>query len=97
MAPNLAIEVAFLTFWPDLVNLRGYNMVQLRKQEPIPNSAPYLRRLPEKQLKTILIHQNDYHRPKRKKVAFSEIDCNHFKGLHCRVLRRAVFQGGGVA
>ena len=79
-----------------LVNSRGYNRVQLRKHEPIPNSAPYFRRLPEKLLKTILIHQNDHHRPNRRKVAFLEFHCNHFKGPHCGVLRRAVFQGGGV-
>ena len=95
MAPDLANEVAFLTFGPQLVILRGYNMLQLRKQEPIPNSAPNFRRLPENLLKTILIHQNGCHRPKMRQVAFLEFDCDHFKGLHGRVLRRAVFHGGG--
>ena len=28
-------------------------------------------------------------------MAFLEFNCDHFKGLHGRVLRRAVFQGGG--
>ena len=96
-APDLAIEVAFPTFWPEPVNLRGYNMVQLRKQEPIPNSAPYFRRLPEKLFKAVLIHQYDHHRPKKRKVAFLKFDCDHLKGLHGRTLRRAVFQGGAVA
>ena len=94
-APDLANKVAFPTFWPEPVILRGYNIVQLRKQEPIPNSAPNFRRLPEKLLKTVLIHQNDHHWPKRRKVAFLEFYCDHFKGLHGRVLRRDVFQGGG--
>ena len=96
-APNLANEVAFPTLWPKPVILRGYNIVQLPKQELIHNSAPNFRRLPEKLLKTVLMHQNDHHRPKRRKLAFLELDCDHFKGLHGRVLRRAVFQwGGGV-
>ena len=33
-------------------------------------------------------HQNDHHRQKEEK--FLEFHCDHFKGLHCRVL--AVFQ-----
>ena len=70
-------------------------MLQLCKQEPIPNSAPYFRRLPKKLLKTVLIHQNDLHWPKRRKVAFLGFHCDHFKGMNGRVLRRAVFQGGG--
>ena len=48
-------------------------------------------------LKTVLTNQNDHHRRKKRKVTFLEFDCNHFKGLHERGLRRAVFQGGGVA
>ena len=82
-------------FWPEPVILRGFNMLQLRKWEPIPNSAPNFRRMPQKLLKTVLIHQNDHHRPKKRKVAFLEFDCDHFKGLHGRGLRRAVFRGGG--
>ena len=70
-------------------------MVQLRKKEPIPNSAPNFQRLPERPLKTVLIHGNNHHRPEKRKVAFLELDCDHLKGLHGRVLRRAVFQGGG--
>ena len=62
-----------------------------------PKSSEQHQRLPEKPLKTVLIHQNEHHRPNRGKVALLEFDCDHFKGLHCRVLRRAVFQGGGVA
>ena len=93
----MANEVAFLTFWPELVILRGYNMMSIRMQEPLRNSAPNFRRLPEKLLKTVLIHQNDHRRPKKRKVAFLEFDCDHFKGLHGKGLRRAVFQGGGVA
>ena len=69
-------------------------MVQLRKQEPIPNSAPNFGRMPKKLLKTVLMHRNDHHRPKRRKVAFLEFDCNHLKGPNGRVLRRAVFRGG---
>ena len=72
-------------------------MVQLRKQEPIRNSALNFQRLPEKLLKTVLIHQKEHHQPKLRGVAFLEFDCDHFKGPHCRVLRRAVFQGGVVA
>ena len=56
----------FPTFRPKSVILRGRNMLQLRKQEPEPNSAPNFRRLPEKLLKTVLIHQDDHHRPKRR-------------------------------
>ena len=52
------------------VILRGYNIVQLSKPEPIPNSAPNLRRLRKKLLKTVLIHQNNHHRPKMRKVTF---------------------------
>ena len=33
-------------------------------------------------LKTVPIHQNDYHRPTFRKVAFLEFDCDHFKALH---------------
>ena len=51
--------------------------------------------LPEKPLKTVLIHQNDHHRPKKRSVAFLELHCDHFKGLRGTVLRGAVFQGGG--
>ena len=91
------MRLIFEKFCPKPAILRGYNMVQLHKQKPIPNSAPNFRRLPEKLLKTVLIHKNHHHRPKRRKVAFLEFHCDHFKGLHCKVLRRAVFQGGGVA
>ena len=69
----LANRSVFLTFCHELVILRGYNIVQLRKQEPISNSAPNFRRLPEKLLKTVLIHQNDHHWPKRRKVAFLDL------------------------
>ena len=84
-----------MTFWPEPVPLRGYNMMERCKQEPIQNSARNFRRPPEKLLKTVLIHQNNHRRPKRRKVAFLEFGCDHFKGLHGRGLRRAVFQGGG--
>ena len=94
-APDLANEVASPTFWPELVILRGYNTLQLRKQEPIPNSAPNFRRLPEKLLKTVLMHQNDHHQPKKRKIAFLGFNCDHFKGLYGRVVRGAVFKGGG--
>ena len=46
-------------------------------------------------LKTVLIHQNDYRPPKRRKVTLLEFHCDHFKGLHERGLRRPVFHGGG--
>ena len=46
-------------------------------------------------LKMVLIHENEHHWPNRRKVAFLELECDHFKGLHGSVLRRAVFEGGG--
>ena len=68
---------------------QGYRLRSHNKDQPLCSGYT------EKPLKTVLIHQNDHHRPKKRKVAFLEFDCNHFKGLHGRVLRRAVFQGEG--
>ena len=45
------MRLLFSTFWPELVILRGYNMLQLRKQEPIQNSAPISGDCPKNYLK----------------------------------------------
>ena len=67
--PNLANKVDFLTFWQELIILRGINMGQIRTWQPVQNSAPIRRRLVENPLKTVPFHQNDYQWPKNRKVA----------------------------
>ena len=84
----------FLTFWPEPVTLRGPNIAHFRKQEPIQNSAPNVRRLPEKPLKTVLTHQNDHRGRKRGKVAFLEFNFHHFKGQHGPFLEASGFTPG---
>ena len=96
-AQILANGILFLTFWPQPVVLRGRNTAQFRKQQPIQNSAPNVRRLPEKPLKPPLIHQKDHRRRKKGKVAFLEFDFDHFKGQHGRTLESSEFTPkGGV-
>ena len=67
--PNLGNKVDFLTFWHELIILRGNNICQIGTWQPVQNSAPILRRLVEKPLKTVLFDQNDYQWPKNRKVA----------------------------
>ena len=67
--PNLANKVDFPTFWQELIILRGNNMGQIGKWQPVQYSAPIRRRLVENPLKTVLFHQNDYQWPKNGKVA----------------------------
>ena len=55
-------------------------MAQTCKQHAVQNSAPNVRRLPEKPLKMLLTHQNDHRRRKKGKVAFLEFNFEHFKG-----------------
>ena len=50
----------FLTFSHEPVILMGRNMAESCKQQPLQNSAPNVRTLPEKPLKTLLTHQNDH-------------------------------------
>ena len=86
-----------MTFGPEPVILRGCNIAQLSKQQPIQNLAPNVRGLPEKPLKTLLTHQNDHRRRKKGKVAFLDFDFHHFKGQHGMFLEAPGFtQGGGV-
>ena len=69
-----------MTFWHKPIILRGCNMAQFCKQQPLQNSAPNVRTLPEKPLKTLLTHQNDHRGLKKGKVAFLEFHFDHFKG-----------------
>ena len=55
-------------------------MARIYIQQPLQNSAPNVRRLPEKPLKTLLTHQNDHLGLKKEKVAFLEFNSEHFKG-----------------
>ena len=96
-APILANGVVFLTLWPEPVILRGCNIAHFFNQKPNQNSAPNVRRLPEKPLKPLLTHQNNHRRRKKGKVAFLEFDFDHFKGQHGRTLEASGFTpGGGV-
>ena len=61
-------------------HFEGCNIAQLCRQHALQNSAPNVRRLPEKPLKTLLAHQNDHRRRKKGKVAFLEFNFEHFKG-----------------
>ena len=89
--------IVFLMFWPEPVILRGRNTAQFRKQQPVQNSAPNVRRLPEKPLKTPQTHKNDHRHRKEGKVAFLELDFHHLKGQHGRFLEASGFTpGGGV-
>ena len=90
-------RIVFLMFWPKAVILRGCNIAQFRKQQPVQNSAPNVRRMPEKPLKPPLIHQNDHRRRKKGKVPFLEFDFDHIKGQHGRILEASGFTpGAGV-
>ena len=84
-------------FWPESVILRGCNIAPLCKQQPIQNSAPNGRRLPEKPLQTLLTHENDHRWPKKGKIAVLEFHFDHLKGQHGRTLEASGFTpGGGV-
>ena len=87
--PNLANKVDFPTFWQELIILRGNNMGPIGTWQPVQNSAPIRRRLVEKPLKTVLFHQNDYQRPKNRKVAWLYFRCHHFEGHMSHFLRTA--------
>ena len=95
MLPILANGIVFRTFWPEPVILKGCNKAQFGKQQPIQNSAPNVRRLPKKTLKTPLTYQNDHRRRKKGKVAFLEFDFEHFKVQHDRSLEASGFYPGG--
>ena len=70
-------------------------MAQNCKQQPLQNSTPNVRRLPEKPLKTLPTHQNDHRGLKKGKVAFLEFNFQHFKGWHGRSLEASGFYPGG--
>ena len=64
-------------------------MGEIRTWQPVQNSAPILRRLVEKPLKTVLFHRNDYKRPKNRGVAWLYFRCDHFEGHMSHILRTA--------
>ena len=76
-------------FCHEPIILRGNNMGQIGTWQPVQNSAPILRRLVEKPLKTVLFHQNDYKWPKNRKVAWLDFRCDHFEGHMSHTLRTA--------
>ena len=94
-APILADGSVFLKFWHQLVILKGCNMAEFCKQQPVQNSAPNVRKLPGKPLKMLLTHQNDHRGRKRGKVAFLEFNFEHFKGYDGRFLEASGFYPGG--
>ena len=87
--PHLANKVDFPTFWHEPIILRGSTMSQICTWQPVQNSAPFLRRLVEKPLKTVLFHQNDYQWPKNRMVAWLYFRCDHFEGHMSHLLRTA--------
>ena len=84
----MANKVDIPTFCHESIILRGNNMVQIRAWQPVQNSAPFRRRLVEKPPKTVLFHQNDYHWPKNRKVAFF-FRSDYFEGHMSHILRTA--------
>ena len=86
---DVANKVDSPMFCHEPIILRGNKLGQIGTWQPVQNSAPILRRLVEKPLKTVLFHQNDYKWPKNRRVAWLYFRCDHFEGHMSHILRTA--------